>query len=148
MVEDFESHMPKHKKDDLNLCSAGMVKKSISKNNPNKVWVNLGEWWWAMDDGWYILKGDGCVMNGDGYWSYIFKYIYYIFILYINIFLIYMRIYIYIYYNIGTPKSSINCTRGFHYKPSILGYPYFWKHPYISPKWCQVLGLKNSLVID
>ncbi len=21
--------------------------------------------------------------------------------------------------------------RGFHYKPSILGYPYFWKHPYI-----------------
>ena len=29
----------------------------------------------------------------------------------------------------GTPKSSILV--GFsHYKPSILGYPYFWKHPY------------------
>ena len=32
----------------------------------------------------------------------------------------------------GTPKSSILI--GFsiiNYKPSILGYPYFWKHPYI-----------------
>ena len=29
--------------------------------------------------------------------------------------------------NSGTPKSSILI--GFHYKPSILGYPYFWKHP-------------------
>ncbi len=37
--------------------------------------------------------------------------------------------------NRGTPKSSI-FNRVFHYKPSILGYPYFWKHPYslISPK--------------
>ena len=26
-------------------------------------------------------------------------------------------------------KSSI-FNRVFHYKPSILGYPYFWKHPY------------------
>ena len=25
---------------------------------------------------------------------------------------------------------SINSNRVFHYKPSILGYPYFWKHPY------------------
>ena len=31
--------------------------------------------------------------------------------------------------NNGTPKSSI-FNRVFHYKPSILGYPYFWKHPY------------------
>ena len=30
--------------------------------------------------------------------------------------------------NSGTPKSSI-FYRVFHYKPSILGYPYFWKHP-------------------
>ena len=22
--------------------------------------------------------------------------------------------------------------RGFHYKPSILGYPYFWKHQYMN----------------
>ena len=29
-----------------------------------------------------------------------------------------------------TPKSSI-LIRVFRYKPSILGYPYFWKHPYI-----------------
>ena len=33
--------------------------------------------------------------------------------------------------NNGTPKSSI--LMGFvHYKPSILGYPYFWKHPYVN----------------
>ena len=29
--------------------------------------------------------------------------------------------------NRGTPKSSI-FNRVFHYKPSILGYPYIWKH--------------------
>ena len=33
--------------------------------------------------------------------------------------------------NSGTPKSSIS-NRVFHYKPSILGYPYFWKHPCVS----------------
>ena len=32
--------------------------------------------------------------------------------------------------NNGTPTSS-HFNRGFHYKPSILGYPYFWKHPYV-----------------
>ena len=33
----------------------------------------------------------------------------------------------------GTPKSSIinHFNRVFPYKPSILGYHYFWKHPYI-----------------
>ena len=31
--------------------------------------------------------------------------------------------------NSGTPKSSI-LIRVVHYKPSILGSPYFWKHPY------------------
>ena len=31
--------------------------------------------------------------------------------------------------NRGTPKSSI-LNRIFHYKPSILRHPYFWKHPY------------------
>ena len=30
--------------------------------------------------------------------------------------------------NRGTPESSI-LIGFFHYKPSILGYPYFWKHP-------------------
>ena len=34
--------------------------------------------------------------------------------------------------NSGTPKSSIS-NRVFHYKPSILGYLYFWKHPHIPP---------------
>ena len=33
--------------------------------------------------------------------------------------------------NSGTPKT-IHFNRVFHYKPSILGYPYFWKHPFIS----------------
>ena len=32
--------------------------------------------------------------------------------------------------NSDTPKSSI-LIGVFHYKPSILGYPYFWKHLYI-----------------
>ena len=31
--------------------------------------------------------------------------------------------------NGGTPQI-IHFNRVFHYKPSILGYPYFWKHPY------------------
>ena len=31
--------------------------------------------------------------------------------------------------NSGTPKSSISIGV-FHYKPSILGYLYFWKHPH------------------
>ena len=31
--------------------------------------------------------------------------------------------------NNGTPKI-IHFNRVFHYKPSILGYPYFWKPPY------------------
>ena len=36
--------------------------------------------------------------------------------------------------NGGTPKSSL-FNRVFHYKPSILGYPYFWKPPNVaSPK--------------
>ena len=31
--------------------------------------------------------------------------------------------------NSGTPQI-IHFNKGFHYKPSILGYPYFWKHLY------------------
>ena len=30
----------------------------------------------------------------------------------------------------GKPPQIIHFNRVFHYKPSILGYPYFWKHPY------------------
>ena len=29
-----------------------------------------------------------------------------------------------------TPPQIIQFNRVFHYKPSILGYTYFWKHPY------------------
>ena len=30
----------------------------------------------------------------------------------------------------SNPPNHPNFNRVFHYKPSILGYPYFWKHPY------------------
>ena len=30
---------------------------------------------------------------------------------------------------VGFPPKFIHFNRVFHYKPSILGYPYFWKHP-------------------
>ena len=42
------------------------------------------------------------------------------------------------------PKSSI-FNRVFHYKPSILGYPYFWKHPhlcfFLNMSWIWLLHL-------
>jgi len=31
--------------------------------------------------------------------------------------------------NRGVPPKSSIFNRDFHDKPSILGYPYFWKHP-------------------
>ena len=31
--------------------------------------------------------------------------------------------------NRGKTHQIMNFNRVFHYKPSILGYPYFWKHP-------------------
>ena len=40
--------------------------------------------------------------------------------------------------NSGTPKSSI-LIGGFHNKPSILGYPYFRKHPFRGFKILKVL---------
>ncbi|CAL1161368.1 unnamed protein product [Cladocopium goreaui] len=40
MIMDFETHMPKPKRDELQLSSKGMVKKTISKSDPNKVWVS------------------------------------------------------------------------------------------------------------
>ena len=36
---------------------------------------------------------------------------------------------IWVFPNIGVPPN-IHFNGIFHYKPSILGYPYFWKHPY------------------
>ena len=35
---------------------------------------------------------------------------------------------------LGHPQI-IHFSRVFHYKPSILGYPYFWKHPYVIVSW-------------
>ena len=49
--------------------------------------------------------------------------------------------------NSGNPRI-IHFNRVFHYKPSILGYPYFWKHPYVYVyiyiyicvcKWCLLI---------
>ena len=39
--------------------------------------------------------------------------------------------------NRGTTKSwiLIGLSMFFHYKPSILGYPYFWKHPHVCFWW-------------
>ena len=37
--------------------------------------------------------------------------------------------YMHVSENSGTPQI-IHFNRVFHYKPSILRYPYFWKHPY------------------
>ena len=36
----------------------------------------------------------------------------------------------------------INFNRVFHYKPSILGYPYCWKHPYV---YCIAIGFWISV---
>ena len=33
--------------------------------------------------------------------------------------------------NSGVSPQIIHFNRIFHYKPSILGYPYFWKQPYL-----------------
>ena len=37
-----------------------------------------------------------------------------------------------------TPNQIIHFNRVFHYKPSILGYPSFWKHPF---QVCDIFGL-------
>ena len=41
----------------------------------------------------------------------------------------------------------INFNRVFHYKPSILGYPYFWKQPYVCC-WglCFVRHQRNRII--
>ena len=37
---------------------------------------------------------------------------------------------IWLFPKIMVPPKSSHFNRVFHYKPSILGYPYFWKHPF------------------
>ena len=45
-----------------------------------------------------------------------------------------------------TPNQIIHFNRVFHYKPSILGYPYLWKHPYNSGWWNNNLFTQPDLV--
>ena len=40
-----------------------------------------------------------------------------------------IHIYIWVFPKIWENPQIIHFNRVFHYKPSILGYPYFWKHP-------------------
>ena len=47
--------------------------------------------------------------------------------------------------NSGTPKSSI-FNRVFHSKPSILGYPYFWKHPYLIDLVSNLIGRPHLIL--
>ncbi len=57
------------------------------------------------------------------------------------------NIYIYIYTDVsknrGETPQIIHFKRVFHYKPSILGYHYFWKHPYILQS-CRVILLPSA----
>ena len=105
-------------------------------------------WWWVMmgDDGWWwwVMMGD------DGWWwwvmvglwslthivSYIGKLQYTLFVFYNhNTFcpslLLPLTSMLGVSKNNGTPQiiHSNRLNRVFHHKPSILGYPYFWKHP-------------------
>ena len=54
-----------------------------------------------------------------------------------------IRTYMDVSENSGTPQI-IHFSRVFHYKPSILGYPYFWKHPY----HFQQLTFASPLLLD
>ena len=45
------------------------------------------------------------------------------------------------------PKSS-HFNRVFHYKPFILGYPYFWKHPNGIPKFKHGINFDSQMDID
>ena len=44
--------------------------------------------------------------------------------------------------NSGFSTQIIQFNRVFHYKPSILQYPYFWKHPY-TPQTTLLFGTMN-----
>ncbi len=46
---------------------------------------------------------------------------------------------IWVFPKIGVPPNHPFVHRVFHYKPSILGYPYFWKHPY-NTQWFDIVG--------
>ena len=46
--------------------------------------------------------------------------------------------------NNGTPQI-IHFNRVFHYKPSILGYHYFWKHPYMNIIYARPVNVGVNL---
>ena len=46
-----------------------------------------------------------------------------------------MIVYLDISENSGFSPQIIHFNRVFHYKSSILGYPYFWKHPFTYNEW-------------
>ena len=48
---------------------------------------------------------------------------------------------IWVFPKIGVPPNHPMFNRVFHYKPSILGYHYFWKHPY--PLLCSYIKSGN-----
>ena len=48
---------------------------------------------------------------------------------------------------VGYPQI-IHFNRVFHYKPSILGYPYFWKHSYIFLQKGRLFDLCECLVMS
>ena len=47
--------------------------------------------------------------------------------------------------NNGTPQI-IHFNRVFHYKPSILGYPYFWNHPFVDLLINAVLHCRSRMI--
>ncbi len=64
-----------------------------------------------------------------------------------------LLIYIWLFPKIMVPPNHPFFHRVFHYKPSILGYPLFWKHPYAFKKqqgpacWLQRSTLKHLQAI-
>ena len=50
---------------------------------------------------------------------------------------------IWMFPKMGVPQI-IHCNRVFHYKPSILGYPYFRKHPFLSSQASDLSTLACS----
>ncbi len=89
------------------LAAAGTLKKNVENGQPHWIGNSL-----ALKQ----LAQEGLENNLTSY-----IYIYYIYI--------YIYIYLGVSKNKGTP-ISMNFNRVFHYTPSILGYPYFWKHPF------------------
>ena len=55
------------------------------------------------------------------------------------------KMYIWVFPKIGGTPQIIHFNRVFQFKPSILGYPYFWKHPYFSSYLPLVTNLSGPI---